>query len=112
MLPSVDHAYSCHQCRRLPQRLHKLTYVAKNRTNRVKFVFENPSNTNNVWAALRTFDSFGVHEVDIIMDVRKKCVYDVTNTFIIVYTTCHFCFQFIIIYSFVVILYKFSCLFS
>jgi tRNA (guanosine-2'-O-)-methyltransferase len=31
-------------------------------------VFENPSNANNVWAALRTFDAFGLQFVDIILN--------------------------------------------
>jgi len=36
-----------------PQRMDKLQAVLGNRTQHVTFVFENPSNPNNVWACLR-----------------------------------------------------------
>jgi hypothetical protein len=54
---------------RTPDRLYRLQEIAAKRTNRVRFLFENPSNTNNVWAAVRTLDSFGVQNVDIVMEV-------------------------------------------
>ena len=38
------------------------------RTKRAKFLYENPSNPSNVWACLRTIDSFGVQNVDVIID--------------------------------------------
>ena len=34
-------------------------------------VFENPANANNCWAALRTFDSFGIQNVDVIIDPEQ-----------------------------------------
>jgi tRNA (guanosine-2'-O-)-methyltransferase len=38
------------------------------RTRRSRFLFENPSNPSNVWACLRTIDSFGVQHVDVVID--------------------------------------------
>lgn len=32
-------------------------------------MYENPSNANNVWASLRTFDAYGIQYIDIIMQV-------------------------------------------
>jgi tRNA (guanosine-2'-O-)-methyltransferase len=46
----------------------KFKDILNKRTDNVRFVFENPSNTNNIWAALRTLDSFGVQFVDIILE--------------------------------------------
>lgn len=42
--------------------------VLNTRTNHARFVFENPININNAWAALRTFDSFGLQFTDVITD--------------------------------------------
>lgn len=50
------------------QRVTKLESVLDNRTEYVRMVYENPANPNNVWAALRTLDSFGVQNVDIVME--------------------------------------------
>lgn len=50
------------------ERAARLHEVLDARTTHVKFVYENPANANNVWAALRTLDSFGVQDVDVIMD--------------------------------------------
>lgn len=47
-------------------RLDRFDYVLNHRTNRVRFLFENPSNPNNVWACLRTMDTFGIQNVDVI----------------------------------------------
>lgn len=49
-------------------RLAKVQHVLKQRTKRSKFLFENPSNPSNVWACLRTIDSFGIQYVDCIMN--------------------------------------------
>lgn len=49
-------------------RRQRMRQILAQRTNHVRFVFENPSNANNVWAALRTLDSFGVQFVDIIFN--------------------------------------------
>lgn len=46
----------------------KFNNVLASRTQQVRFVFENPSNANNIWAALRTLDSFGVQFVDIVFN--------------------------------------------
>ena len=50
------------------QRVSKLESVLNNRTEHVRMVYENPANANNVWAALRTLDSFGVQNVDVVME--------------------------------------------
>lgn len=49
-------------------RLERVQSVLKQRTRRSKFLFENPSNPSNCWACLRTIDSFGVQNVDLIID--------------------------------------------
>ena len=49
------------------QRLQKLRTVLGQRSDSVRMVFENPSNANNLWAALRTFDSFGLQFVDVVL---------------------------------------------
>lgn len=53
------------------ERLSKMNKVLNTRSGTIRFVFENPSNANNVWAALRTFDSFGIQNVDIIIDESR-----------------------------------------
>ena len=45
----------------------QLSAVLEQRSDGVRVVFENPSNPNNVWAALRTCDAFGVHSVNLIL---------------------------------------------
>lgn len=49
-------------------RKQRMRHILAQRTKNVRFVFENPSNANNVWAALRTLDSFGVQFVDIVFN--------------------------------------------
>lgn len=49
------------------ERLDKINHILNQRTDQVTMVFENPSNLNNVWAALRTFDTYGIQNIDIIM---------------------------------------------
>ncbi|KAG5176052.1 Alpha/beta knot methyltransferase [Tribonema minus] len=51
-----------------PERLGRLQDVLNKRTAHLCTVFENPSNPNNVWAALRTIDSFGIQNVHVIAD--------------------------------------------
>ena len=46
----------------------RMQTVFEQRTRHVHFVFENPSNPSNVWACLRTLDSFGIQHAHIIMD--------------------------------------------
>ena len=54
-----------------PERLNKIRSVLNQRTNNVRFLFENPANPSNVWACLRTMDSFGVQHVDVILQADK-----------------------------------------
>ena len=49
-------------------RVSRIDTVLAQRTRRSKFLFENPSNPSNVWACLRTVDSFGVQNVDVVID--------------------------------------------
>jgi len=49
-------------------RLERISGVLKQRTKRSKFLFENPSNPSNVWACLRTIDSFGLQNVDLVIE--------------------------------------------
>jgi tRNA (guanosine-2'-O-)-methyltransferase len=49
-------------------RIERVRSVLKQRTKRSKFLFENPANPSNVWACLRTIDSFGIQYVDVIID--------------------------------------------
>ena len=50
------------------QRRDKITQVLKQRTRHTQFLFENPSNPSNVWACLRTMDSFGIQHVHIVTE--------------------------------------------
>jgi len=52
-------------------RLERIDEVLAKRTRRSRFLFENPSNPSNVFACLRTIDSFGVQYVDIVVDSKK-----------------------------------------
>ncbi|EJK49840.1 hypothetical protein THAOC_31244 [Thalassiosira oceanica] len=51
-----------------PRRLERIDEVLSRRTGRARFLFENPSNPSNVWACLRTLDSFGVQHADVVVD--------------------------------------------
>lgn len=62
----VQRGLSCLQPFASVDRQKKFADVLGGRTDRLRFVFENPSNANNVWAALRTFDAFGLQLTDII----------------------------------------------
>ena len=48
-------------------RLKKLESCLAKRTDNVRFIFETPANFNNIWASLRTLDSFGIQYVDIVL---------------------------------------------
>jgi len=48
-------------------RAERMESVLKQRTKNCRFLFENPSNPSNVWACLRTIDSFGVQDVDLVV---------------------------------------------
>ncbi|CEM03191.1 unnamed protein product [Vitrella brassicaformis CCMP3155] len=56
-----------------PDRLERLQTVISQRTNHCQFVFEAPTNPNNVWACLRTLDSFGIQHTSVI---RRPGGYD------------------------------------
>jgi tRNA (guanosine-2'-O-)-methyltransferase len=49
-------------------RLDRVRTVLGQRTKNCKFLFENPNNPSNVWACLRTIDSFGIQDVDLIIE--------------------------------------------
>jgi len=53
------------------KRLEKFNWVLSKRTLHSTFVFENPSNVNNVWACLRSLDSFGVQSASVIVDPKE-----------------------------------------
>ena len=54
-----------------PRRLERIQQVLSQRTKHARFLFENPSNPSNVWACLRTLDSFGIQYVDVIVDSEE-----------------------------------------
>lgn len=54
------------------ERKDTLRRIASERTDNVRMVFENPSMLSNVWAALRTFDSFAIQNVDVILGGNYK----------------------------------------
>ncbi|CAM9147455.1 unnamed protein product [Ascophyllum nodosum] len=49
-------------------RISRMKDVLDQRTKSATIVFENPCNPNNVWACLRTMDSFGVQHAHIVSD--------------------------------------------
>jgi len=51
-------------------RREKITTVLQQRTCHTQFLFENPSNPSNVWACLRTMDSFGIQHVHIVTESK------------------------------------------
>lgn len=55
------------------KRKEKINEVLSQRTKRSRFLFENPGNPSNVFACLRTIDSFGIQYVDIVVD---SSIYD------------------------------------
>jgi tRNA G18 (ribose-2'-O)-methylase SpoU len=52
-------------------RKEKIHSVYRNRTRQTRFLFENPANPSNVWACLRTLDSFGIQNADVVMQSEK-----------------------------------------
>lgn len=48
-------------------RVKKIESVLQKRTQQTRFLFENPANPSNVWACLRTLDSFGIQHVDVVV---------------------------------------------
>lgn len=53
-----------------PARLQRLREIVERRTAHVAFVFENPSNPNNMWACLRSLDAFGVQNAHLVVDPK------------------------------------------
>lgn len=52
-------------------RVNRIETVLKQRTRHTRFLFENPVNPSNVWACLRTMDSFGIQYVDLVINSGK-----------------------------------------
>lgn len=52
-------------------RLARIESVLTKRTTHYQFLFENPSNPSNVWACLRTIDSFGIQHVNVVIESNK-----------------------------------------
>lgn len=48
-------------------RIERIKSVLRQRTVHTSFLFENPSNPSNVWACLRTIESFGVQHVNVVI---------------------------------------------
>ena len=55
----------------MPDRWEKIQSVFQKRTQNARFLFENPANPSNVWACLRTLDSFGIQHVDVVIQSGK-----------------------------------------
>ena len=49
------------------RRLTKMQNVLARRTGHTRFLYENPTNPSNVWACLRTLDSFGIQHVNVVL---------------------------------------------
>jgi tRNA (guanosine-2'-O-)-methyltransferase len=54
-----------------PERWSRIQEVVSKRTRQTRFLFENPANPSNVWACLRTLDSFGIQHVDVVIQSGK-----------------------------------------
>ncbi|GAX11272.1 tRNA (guanosine-2'-O-)-methyltransferase [Fistulifera solaris] len=50
-----------------PARVERIQSVLAKRTQNVRFLFENPANPSNVFACLRTLDSFGIQYADVFL---------------------------------------------
>ena len=51
----------------MPDRWERIQDIMSKRTRQSRFLFENPANPSNVWACLRTLDSFGIQHVDVVI---------------------------------------------
>lgn len=49
------------------ERWEKICSTMGQRTQQTKFLYENPANPSNVFACLRTLDSFGIQHVDVVI---------------------------------------------
>jgi len=52
-------------------RVNRIESVLSKRTRHARFLFENPGNPSNVWACLRTLDSFGIQHVDVVVQSQR-----------------------------------------
>jgi len=50
------------------ERYERISDILSKRTRHTQFLFENPTNPSNVWACLRTMDSFGIQHVHIVTE--------------------------------------------
>jgi tRNA G18 (ribose-2'-O)-methylase SpoU len=55
----------------MPDRWERIQSAFQKRTKNARFLFENPANPSNVWACLRTLDSFGIQHVDVVIQSGK-----------------------------------------
>jgi tRNA (guanosine-2'-O-)-methyltransferase len=55
----------------LEQRWERIQSIMQQRTQQVKFLYENPANPSNVFACLRTLESFGIQFVDVVIQSGK-----------------------------------------
>ena len=53
------------------ERLQRIEEVLSQRTQNVRFLFENPVNPSNVWACLRTLDAFGIQHIDVVLQSEQ-----------------------------------------
>jgi len=53
------------------ERWNRIQSIMQQRTQQTKFLFENISNPSNCFACLRTIDSFGIQNVDLVMQSGK-----------------------------------------
>lgn len=49
------------------ERWERIQSIMQQRTQQAKFLYENPANPSNVFACLRTLDSFGIQHVDVVI---------------------------------------------
>lgn len=53
------------------QRWERIQSIMQQRTQQAKFLYENPANPSNVFACLRTLESFGIQHVDVVIQSGK-----------------------------------------
>ena len=52
-------------------RIQRIKEILRKRTVNTSFMFENPSNPSNVWACLRTIESFGLQHIHVVIQSGK-----------------------------------------
>lgn len=53
------------------ERWNRIQSIMQQRTEQTMFLYENPANPSNVFACLRTIDSFGIQNVDVVIKSEK-----------------------------------------